>query len=85
MAEENCERLVALEVELLDEMEANDMEILILESGLEAVFTTAAEAQVELESVSLMAAKPIRAGHSPPAKIQGTGGGGDVAAGVRRT
>uniref|UniRef100_A0A5K3FXD2 PCRF domain-containing protein n=1 Tax=Mesocestoides corti TaxID=53468 RepID=A0A5K3FXD2_MESCO len=50
MAEENCERLVALEVELLDEMEANDMEILILESGLEAVFTTAAEAQVELES-----------------------------------
>uniref|UniRef100_A0A5K3FWC5 DUF5741 domain-containing protein n=1 Tax=Mesocestoides corti TaxID=53468 RepID=A0A5K3FWC5_MESCO len=51
-AEERRERLVAREVELLDEMEAKDVKILVLENNLQAVLMTAAETQVELESLS---------------------------------
>uniref|UniRef100_A0A5K3G1V2 DUF5741 domain-containing protein n=1 Tax=Mesocestoides corti TaxID=53468 RepID=A0A5K3G1V2_MESCO len=51
-AAERCERLVAREAELVDEMEAKDVKILGLESDLVAVRMTAAETQVELESLN---------------------------------
>ncbi|VDD77306.1 unnamed protein product [Mesocestoides corti] len=51
-AKERCERLVAREVELVDEMEAKDVKILGQKSDLEAMRVTAAETQVKLRSLN---------------------------------